>query len=509
MKKDTSITNKHPVWQIYFVASLFAYIAIHFCLRLVLSDTLELDEAAQLVIAQSFEWGYDTQPPLFTWLQLAVFKLFGISIFSLALLKFLLLAATYYFVYQCALFLIHDHRLALLSAFTLLLLPSIAWESLRDLTHSVLVTSMSAMTFYCVFRLIERGQTRYYVFLGLAVALGVLSKYSFAIVVMGLMFAALSSKTTRRLMADKRIVITVVISLAVLFPHVIWVKEHWQMIAGFVSDQAKLGFTENYLDSTVNGMGDLIVNVTAFLTPFWLVSILIFYQAIFARGAEKAQKSMMYILLKRYFIGILIILIAMIVIAGSTRFQERWFQPILIMLPVYFFYRVAGTEHKPGRLKIYASVLVLFAIVVILGRVAQIYMAPEFERYTRLHLPSRALAKQIESLGFNNGTIIAGDSLTGGNLKLYFPESRMISVTTEVYFPPAKTDGGQCLLVWDATEQTEMPLVLERYLQRISLSTAAPDKHFIEAPLYLSDNHNQRLGLILLIDKQIANRCHV
>src|SRR5262245_21622617 len=77
---------------------LLVYFGAHLLSRVLVSDALELDEAEQTLWTQQLHAGYGAQPPLYTWLQWGVFQLFGVSVFSLALLKNLLLALTYTFV---------------------------------------------------------------------------------------------------------------------------------------------------------------------------------------------------------------------------------------------------------------------------------------------------------------------------------------------------------------------------------------------------------------------------
>jgi len=36
--------------------------------RLMISSTMELDEAEQFLLASSFRWGYPAQPPLYSWI---------------------------------------------------------------------------------------------------------------------------------------------------------------------------------------------------------------------------------------------------------------------------------------------------------------------------------------------------------------------------------------------------------------------------------------------------------
>ena len=74
-----------------FFLALAIYFSLQIVLRLITSSTTDLDESQQLVLTQQFHWGYGPQPPLYTWLQILVFKILTPSILGLSLLKNLLL----------------------------------------------------------------------------------------------------------------------------------------------------------------------------------------------------------------------------------------------------------------------------------------------------------------------------------------------------------------------------------------------------------------------------------
>src|SRR5258708_25987240 len=57
---------------------LAAYLAAHAALRVWASPNIGTDEVEQALFAQSWAWGYNPrQPPLFTWLLLGAYRIFG------------------------------------------------------------------------------------------------------------------------------------------------------------------------------------------------------------------------------------------------------------------------------------------------------------------------------------------------------------------------------------------------------------------------------------------------
>ncbi|HEY8503727.1 MAG TPA: hypothetical protein VIL46_04040, partial [Gemmataceae bacterium] len=84
----------------WFVLPLALFLAALFVLRLFLSESLEPDDADLALFGQSLAWGYSEQSPLYAWLVWAAFQLFGVSIVALTVVKTLVLAAIYGFLYS-------------------------------------------------------------------------------------------------------------------------------------------------------------------------------------------------------------------------------------------------------------------------------------------------------------------------------------------------------------------------------------------------------------------------
>jgi 4-amino-4-deoxy-L-arabinose transferase-like glycosyltransferase len=96
--------------------------------------------------------------------------------------------------------------------------PQIAWESHRDLTHSVLVTSVSSGFLYVLMTLLHTGRMWCYFMLGLLLGLGALSKHSFLLFVAALLAAVLSQREVRGLLLDRRMLLACALAGVVDLP---------------------------------------------------------------------------------------------------------------------------------------------------------------------------------------------------------------------------------------------------------------------------------------------------
>src|SRR5678816_4766758 len=67
------------------LVSMAIYFGLHVLTRSLVSNNLQLDEAEQLILTQQWRWGYGSQPPLYDWMQKALFGVLGVNVFALSL----------------------------------------------------------------------------------------------------------------------------------------------------------------------------------------------------------------------------------------------------------------------------------------------------------------------------------------------------------------------------------------------------------------------------------------
>lgn len=480
-----------------FAILLVFYLSVHFILRLLLADTLQRDEAEQMVLSQSLELGYGTQPPLYSWLVWGVFQLTGPGILGLSIVKYLLLGLTYSTLYFTARLSFRDPQISLLAAFSLLLLPSFSWESLRDLTHSVLATSLSAMTFLVALQLRRRGRLRDYLLFGVLLGLGHLAKYNYALFATALLLAALADRRMRTRLLDLRLLGTIGITLAMIAPYTLWMSQHWESLQGYLVKQTGVG-AAGHLEDGLHVLAHLVINIVGFLSPFWLVWLLLFPQTL--RPLQNSSGNEGPTLPGNFLLAVGAVLLVLIFGFGFNQFKERWLEPLLFIFPVYLFARLQQAPGNPNRLRFYRHLLFAAALLVVIGRIGQFWGGPVFERYSKLHLPSRDLALKLQAAGFDSGTIISPDRVLAGNMRLHLPGTRVVSVETKAYNPPPRSAAGQCLLVWEIIgEWTGPPAQLRDYFQ--DHYGKLPDNAVtgqVSAPLFGSTDKFQRLGYLRL-----------
>lgn len=479
---------------------LVAYFSLQVLIRvLICGSTLSLDESEQALLSQWLLPGYTAQPPLYAWLQIVFFRSFGLNPAALSLLKNFLLFSTYLLVYLSAKRLLRDGRLAVLSTLSLLLIPQIAWGSQRDLTHTVLVVAVSAATFYVLLGLLESRSTFHYGLLGLILGLGLLSKYSYLIFAVSLLLAVFTTEEGRQVLLDRRVFLSAALALLTASPHLLWLSSHLSATSSS-ADKLKMGaFSPSDL---LEGFGSLASAMVGFLTPLWLVYLILF-PAGFKRVRRNPSRGMEAVFLERYFLVLAGLLAAMVLLLQATQFKTRWMQPFLFLFPLYFFMLLKGNQPlREIAYRRFLKIAAVPAIAVLLIMPLRVVGAPLLHYYSYFNYPFDAMAEDIRASGFQKGVIVGNRAFTAGNLHSRFPGSVSFTPDMSALDVSALSEERPLLIVWDTEKSIFLPAELKEFVKerfRVGEEDLSLRRtRYVLAPYKYSRGRYASLGTILL-----------
>ena len=461
----------------------------HLLLRVFLIPTLGVDHVEQAVAAQGWLLSYGpTQPPLYTWMQHAVFELFGASILAVVVPKYLLVTAFMlsYFAAARATGLRDMH--AALALFSLALLYQIGWKFHSGLTHSLLMSLAIALSLLTLVQVVERGRSRDYLCFGAAVGLGIMSKYGFAAFLFALLVALLTDARMRTRVSGRGMGLSALVALAVCAPLVWFGLTHMGTLAEvfrgtMVETPASAApvqagnplhvWAAGWVEGRAEGLRSLALAVLGFLSPLWLLLVLVYPRVLpgLARplcAAEDLVPSDMRArrwaaFLRQFFVGVGLLLLALVLIFGATRFKERWMHPFLLLAPIALMHRVARSYPEGGwgavgemsegaprlaetasnnsmqttmvtrggqtrgvapRHRVMLALVVFFVVFVVGYRIAEQTLGPplcgkcrELTPYARL---AEALAPHLGPAG-GAWAVLASDEHIAGNMRMHFP----------------------------------------------------------------------------------------
>ncbi|WP_136658721.1 glycosyltransferase family 39 protein [Nitratireductor sp. XY-223] len=413
-----------------FILLLLAYFLVQSLSFSAFKSGADIDTTELMMYNQFWSLGYwGSQPPLYNWLTHLAADIFGTSVFVYAAVKFMLLFLAFACVYLSARELGFRTGPAIASTLGIFAVPEIAWEAQRALSHSAAVNAFCAMSLFAFVRLRNHRRIADYGFFGLAAAAAVLSKYNGVLFVAALLLAALTIGSFSRPIRDRKIVVSAVVFGAAILPHLLWVLANLDIVFhrqikfgigdGIASAGDRLSAFLSWAGSTVLTSAVVMVAVGAafvvdrFRGRAWTVEI-----------GDASRLLVCLILIFQ------LVLLGMLLVFGATRMENRWLQPVLLILPLTVLAlfgsgpRPASSEEpigNPGLTRTFSVLgLVVMAVTLVALPVSETVMGRIKGNET--HYAYDVLLNELETrLSGPVGTVVSNESDVFGNILLYEP----------------------------------------------------------------------------------------
>jgi 4-amino-4-deoxy-L-arabinose transferase and related glycosyltransferases of PMT family len=472
---------------------LLIYLGLHLIFRSLVSETAGIDEAYQLVVGQKLQWGYGPHAPLYTWLMILFLHIFGSSELSLTLLRELLLFGTYTLTYFNARELTRSHTCGILAALALQYNPSIVWESQRELTNSIVASTMVLATLLSFLR-IRPDRWAAWIAFGFFGGLTLLSKYNAGIFYGAMLLAAISIPELRKRVFIWRLAVAILVTVIVVAPNAFWAYAHRDFT---LSLTYKFGIYEGmpWSQSFRIGLRNWFVAVAGHVAPVIAVFAAIMWRPIFVERCLKFHGDKEKFLWRTFQI-VFAIGIA-VVFFKVTEFKDRWLQPLFVATPILV---VVAVRDGLSRVRLQALTLLAAAVacIVVILAPARLYLTEWRGRRDILNAPFRKFAADLKSSAENTAFILAGNYWVGGNLRLWFPDKHIFSPEPDLAPPDINFPGQKCLMVWNAEHRTEPPQELTEFANAFTGSREKLTPTFIEEKWKYHQNKMMRLGVLVL-----------
>ncbi len=410
------------------IALLALYFTVQFVVRLSLPSGLRFDESQQAFFSQWLTWGYDSQPPLYNWIQAIAVALFGLSLATLSATKNLMLFGVYASYYALARSLMRDKALAVVAVFSLFTMPQIVWEAQRDLTHSVAEMMMVCLTLLSAVWTIRKPSSVAYILTGVAIGLGLLTKYNYAVIAVALLMAVAAHPIGRKRILDSRIFLTLGVAILICLPHALWVVSDIDIATGRTLGIMQQHGSENRLAAILKGPLELLWLIVLISAPTCAVLLLTARRPLLASYKSDSEWSR--------FLGIFLLasfglLLMLIVGFQMTSLRDRWFLPFLFLVPLYICLKleasgVDGTRVATRFLPIAMTVMGLVPCALLVR--VNLLSAP-LHSYEAYNVPYATFVRTL--LDKENKTpalVLTDDWKPSGNLKLQLPHVPVMSL---------------------------------------------------------------------------------
>jgi 4-amino-4-deoxy-L-arabinose transferase-like glycosyltransferase len=449
MANSNSLINKPLFW-------LFIYLVVHLLIRVLFSQTLQVDDAEQIRHAQELLLGYPIpQPPMYSWLSWGSFQLLGSGLFALTLIKYILIALTFWLTWLVSGQLFQHLQTRYIATFSYLLMPSFAWHMHQGFTHTILLGLGIILSLHALLSIKENSSIKNYLYFGLALGIGLMAKYSFLLFIIPLLISAISIASFRKIIINQKTLLSIGVFIIVVGPHAYWLTQHYQEV--FLSIDQKLKVTsDNLLVDRIKSVGQFAGAAIAFVVPFSLIFIINSWRKIFNID-KQASKDDSSLLLNRFYLIIIASVILLAIFVSMPHFKVRWFHPLMMIFPLWMLTRIERKAPlSKSIMRWFTSIMIIFTVLILSIRIAQVTIGPEIGQYGRLNRPIIETFDQLPKSLVKSSVIKTEDGFIGSHLLSHYQQHNII-IGNRNFRKEYYKDSTQCLWLWDDDTPYSVP----------------------------------------------------
>jgi 4-amino-4-deoxy-L-arabinose transferase-like glycosyltransferase len=424
------------------------YFCLEFIVRMLMPHSMRYDESQQAFFSQWLTLGYDSQPPLYNWFQTAFVSVFGLSLAIISLVKNLVLFLVYLSYYKLARLVLTDKVFAVIATLSLLTIPQLFWEAQRDLTHTVAQMLTINLFLYGVIRTLKTPSLSSYLLTGLALGLGMLSKYNFALMAAATIAAVWLHPMGRTRLFDKRFLATVLIALVIFLPHGLWLIHNLGLASGRTLGIMEQDAPKSEWAKLIQGPIEFFKLAIVICLPTLVIYGLAFGKGLFGNLKRSNEWTRFF---AKIFVVIAILILILIVGIGMTAMRDRWLLPFLFLLPIYLCLKmeVAGLRGEDF-VKRFVYIPLAMMLLIPAALLTRVTVPKLFGSYEAYNVPYADFVSQIVSTeGKQPGVVITDDWLPAGNLRLQLPDVPVMSMFfANLNMPFRWTADRPVLLAW-------------------------------------------------------------
>lgn len=396
------------------------YFAFQIFFLTTISNGAGVDDAEQLAYVGALQWGYGgSQPPLYTWINSIAGSILGISLFTIYLVKFCMLASLFVSVYFGARLLGLSRAVAAAGMVGIFMLPQIAWESQRTLTHSVGATTACAWSFLAFAWHMKSRSWHSAVLLGLGFACALLGKFNASFFILALILAGLSIPVYRSVLLSRTSILAVLTFVLAVAPTGLWALVHTESLLARTR-KFEMNPGGQFFISRLHGEWKLFLNSVLFAG----VALAFFAIDRWRSRADALPEQPAWADAEKLVARILIFALAgvfvAVLVSGAAEVKDRWLQPILFLTPLFLAVVLARSINGDLPLKRFVLVGTACGLIVIPGLAinmmyARYGKAPSIGQldYARLFATTRTEGAF--------GTVVSDRPQLPGNLRLMDP----------------------------------------------------------------------------------------
>lgn len=461
--------RREPAYSLPFVLLIVTvYVLAHTATRLLSSANLGEDDPLDTLLTQSLAAGYSGyQGPLYDWLIWLLQQPLGIGLHTFLTLKYGLLIAIAGFMFVISLRLTGSRLWAFIAVESMATVYQIFWRLHEGFTHRVGAMAAVIATVWILIRVIDHGRQRDYWLLGVVLGLGLLTEHVYLSALICLTSAACLQPAIRRQIFRPALLQSLILAGLIIAPYGLWLLADTARAAQLADalfpplpDYSKAPFAK--------GLQDALTFPVLVLAPY-IVIVLSTFPGIFramppnmAPAANPAQPDLDQLLKQTLAIALTGIVAYNGLLYARTSYGVHSILPLMIIAIPWLTRQAQLTRPSPKRIKVFMAILLAFTITAYAVRSGNLFIYEPFCNRCRWAIPYAELTESIQAQGFQRGVIVTSDVHLGGNLRRFFPDSRIVLAPSAEASSHLRGATRQAvLLIWpEQNDRIDMPTVL-------------------------------------------------
>jgi len=409
MRKMIKKKNISTIFNIFLLTHLVIWTLVPF----LSNKNLPLDIIEALAWASNLDWGFEKHPPLSAFFAEFFYQVFGRQDWAYYLLSQIFVIFSFVVIFKLAKEFLKNEVNALLSV---LLLEGIYFYNFTTPEFNVNICQIPfwTLTVYFFWQSYKDDKVKNWILFGFFAALGVLSKYLFIYLLVGIIiFFVLKLKKNKKF--NFKYFIPIVVFLLVLSPHFMWLvdNEYKTITYGLKRTGLEEGNVLNHLFFPVN----FFLKQIGVLLPFFILLSLIVSKFKFKL---KFNDEKLVYLTSVTLMPILLMLFTSMIFGANIR--TMWMTPFYLFFGLLFIY-IFESKINLNHLK---KFMIIFSFFFIISPVIYLYTSLSKDN-KRTDYPGKEIARLVQTRwnkNFSNKiAIVVGDEWLGGNLS-YHLQSR-------------------------------------------------------------------------------------
>ena len=392
---------------------LFALLIVHLLIWTLIPSltnlNLPLDTIEALAWGSNLDWGFNKHPPFSAFAVEIFYRIFRNQDWAYYFLSQIFVIVTFFVVFKLSVEIFNNQKLGLLSV---VLLEGIFFYNFTTPEFNVNVAQLPfwALTIYYTWRCINYDKATDYVLLGLFAGFGILSKYLFIYLIIGIKLVFIYFIRKGKKIKSSHYFIAGPITLLILLPHLIWLTNNNYVTIFYGLQRA--GGVGDFLDHLIYPLIFLGKQI-GLLIPFLLMSFFLIKKMKFKINFK--DEKLVFLLLTTLSPILFMLLTSMIM---GAKIRTMWMTPFYLFSGTLMIY-IFRSQINLNKLKKFSSV---FIFLFLFSPFTYAYVSIT-QTDKRTDFPGKEKAEKIQSAWDKKYKseikYVIGDEWYGGNLSYH------------------------------------------------------------------------------------------